>query len=301
MSVPELPNGLIGFGPDANCTLDLCPIEASVFQYRPSLPANVIFTALFGVIGLVHIYLGFRWKSWGFMTGMVLGCLTEIIGYIGRVLQYDNPFDFSYFMMQIVCLTIAPVFYTASIYVTLSQTIVFLGPELSRFKPQLFYWIFIPFDLVCLVLQAVGGAMSTEAGDGNDVGVDISMAGLILQVIVLFAFVIAFGDYLIRYSMARGFKGFGWRINVFFSGLAVSTIFILGRCAFRVAELREGYDGELITHEVPFIVLEGVFIVVAVLALFFSHPGMVFNREAPRKSSSDTEESGIAGFERERK
>jgi hypothetical protein len=202
--------------------------------------------------------------------------------------------------LDTVCLTIAPVFYTASIYVTLSKTIVFLGPELSRFKPQLFYWIFLPFDIVCLILQAAGGAMSTSAGSGNDVGVDISMAGLILQVIVLVAFIAAFGDYLARYIMARGLSGFGWRIKAFFIGLTASSIFILARCAFRVAELREGYDGEMITHEVPFIILEGVIIVLAVISLLFSHPGMVFNREAPRKSSSDSEESGM-GFERERK
>jgi hypothetical protein len=295
-----LPGGYKAFGPKANCTLDVCDIKYSVFEYRPSLPANVIFTALFALIGIVHAYLGWRWKSWGFMAGMILGCMTEIIGYIGRVLQWDNPFNFNYFMIQIVCLTIAPVFYTASIYVTLSKTVVFLGPELSRFKPQLFYWVFIPFDIVCLILQAVGGALSTNADSGNDIGVDISMAGLILQVIVLVAFVAAFSDYLTRYIKARGFGSFGWRLNAFFGGLSSATILILARCAFRVAELREGYDGELITHEVPFIILEGVLIVIAAIGLMFSHPGMVFKAQAPRKPSQDSDESGM-GFERERK
>jgi hypothetical protein len=171
-----------------------------------------------------------------------------------------------------VCLTIAPVFFTASIYVTLSKTIIFLAPELSRFKPQLFYWIFIPADVVCLILQAAGGALSTS--DDSQIGVDISMAGLILQVIVIVAFVVAFADYMVRYWRSGHMDSFGWRVKAFFVGLAASIILILTRCIYRVAELQDGYSGELITHEIPFIILEGVVIVLASIALMWGHPGL---------------------------
>lgn len=196
-----------------------------------------------------------------------------------------------------VTLAIAPVFYTASIYVTLSKAIVFFAPDLSRFKPQLFIWIFIPFDVVCLVLQAVGGALSTRLGGRNQTGVNVSMAGLALQVIVLTAFVAAFGDYMFRYWRSGRFVGFGWRIKAFFFGLTSSILLILARCAYRVAELRDGYHGVLIKEEVPFIVLEGVLIVLACLALCLGHPGLVFDRSAPNKGSHD-DESGTATPER---
>ncbi|KAM0436719.1 hypothetical protein ACHAPT_002430 [Fusarium lateritium] len=275
------------FGSDSPCTLENCKIEWSLYGFRPSLAANVVFIALFGVIGLVHAYLGFRWKSWGFMAGMLLGCLSEVVGYVGRVMMWDNPFSFNAFMIQIVCLTVAPVFYTASIYVTLSKTIIFFAPELSRFKPQLFYWIFIPFDIVCLILQAAGGAMSTSSD--SSLGVDISMAGLILQVIVLFLFIVTFADYMFRYWRSGHASNFGWRLNTFFAGLSASIILILTRCIYRVAELREGYDGELIKHEIPFIILEGVVIVLAAVALCFGHPGLVFNKPEYTNSVSQSE------------
>ncbi|KAM5351246.1 hypothetical protein ACJ41O_003969 [Fusarium nematophilum] len=279
------------FGPDSPCDLDTCPIEWSMYSYRPSLAANIVFLVLFGLLGLVHTYQGFRWKSWGFMGGMIAGCLTEVIGYVGRVMLYYNPFSFNAFMIQIVCLTIAPVFYTASIYVTLSKAIIFFAPELSRFKPQLFIWIFIPFDIVCLVLQAAGGALSTESDSegGAQTGVDISMAGLALQVIVIFFFIVAFGDYMFRYLRSGRASSFGWRLNTFFAGLTASILLILARCAYRVAELREGYDGDLIKHEIPFIILEGVVIVLACLALCFGHPGLVFNKHERTVTSSDSE------------
>jgi hypothetical protein len=191
----------------------------------------------------------------------------------------------------LVCLTIAPVFYTASIYVTLSKTVIYFAPDLSRFKPQLFYWIFIPFDVVCLALQAAGGAMSTNSNGDNNLGVNISMAGLALQVIVLTAFVVCFGDYMVRYLRSNRKRSFDWRLNVFFLGLATSILLILARCAYRVAELKDGYQGSLIREEVPFIILEGVFIVLAAIALCFGHPGLVFDRAKNRKSFQDSEDS----------
>lgn len=97
----ELPEGVIAFGPDATCTLDTCPIEWSIYQYRPDLAANITLLALFGVIGAVHVVLGWRWKSWGFMIGMLLGSISEIVGYAGRILFYYDPFSFNAFMIQI--------------------------------------------------------------------------------------------------------------------------------------------------------------------------------------------------------
>lgn len=99
--VPSLPPNMEVFGPGANCTLDLCPIEYSVYGYRPSLAANYTFIALYAVAAVIHVYLGFRWKQWWFMVCMLIGAVNAIIGYVGRVLMYHNPFSFGSFMMQI--------------------------------------------------------------------------------------------------------------------------------------------------------------------------------------------------------
>ncbi|KAL2810351.1 hypothetical protein BJX63DRAFT_402413 [Aspergillus granulosus] len=111
----------ITFGPNANCTLELCSIEQSVYGYRPSLPANIVFIVLFNLAMFIHIYLAARWKSWWYMWCMILGCAHETAGYIGRVLMYHNPWSFAAFILQIICITQAPVFFCAAIYVTLAQ------------------------------------------------------------------------------------------------------------------------------------------------------------------------------------
>lgn len=122
MAAPTDPNHYVSFGPSANCTLEVCPIEWSVYGYRPSLPTNIVFLVLYTIAIITHIVLGIRWKSWGFMSCMILGSLVEIVGYAGRIVLYKNPFDFLGFMIQIVFITTGPVFYTAAIYVTLSKT-----------------------------------------------------------------------------------------------------------------------------------------------------------------------------------
>lgn len=119
-----LPGNVVIFGPGANCTLEICPVEWSVYQYRPSLAANATFLALYSLAMLIHIYLGYRWRSWWFAAFMIVGCISECVGYVGRIIMWNNPFNFAGFLMQITLVTGAPVWYTASIYITLSKTFV---------------------------------------------------------------------------------------------------------------------------------------------------------------------------------
>jgi hypothetical protein len=85
------------------------------------------------------------------------------------------------------------------------------------------------------------------------------MAGLILQVIILFAFCVLLGDYLLRYFRQKSASALSRNMRLFFTFLSLSVVLILGRCLYRCYELSEGYNGsEIITHEGLFIGLEGV-------------------------------------------
>lgn len=121
------------FGPDANCTLSTCDLAYSVYKYRPSLAANAAFIGLYSAALALHAFLGWRWRSWRFATCIIAGCLLEVIGYAGRIMLHGNPFSFEGFMIQIIFVTVAPVFYTASIYVTLAEMYAFLNSSGGRF------------------------------------------------------------------------------------------------------------------------------------------------------------------------
>ena len=145
------------------------------------------------------------------------------------------------------------------------DSIEHLAPELSRIRPIFFYWMFIAADLVCIALQASGGALSTVSLGASQTGVKVALAGLGLQVAVLFTFFLCFADYMIRYfrSGGSGKRLITAGMRVFFGFLSLAVLCILGRCAYRCYELSQGYRGsDVITDEGLFIGLEGVYVLV---------------------------------------
>lgn len=252
----------IVYGPDANCTLALCPASLSVYQYQPSLAANVVFLTLFGVAMLIHVLMGLKWRTWFFVICMFWGCASEMIGYGGRIMLHRNPFDFSGFLMQIICITLGPTFYTAGIYITLYKIILYLGPEHARFRPKAYYWIFIPCDILSLVLQSIGGALSSTSSGGSKTAVDVSITGLSFQVFTLLVFIGLTLEFSFRWRKAQRTtpdrKPVSRSFKVFVCFLSLSTLLILIRCIYRIDELSDGYNGPLIHDQGLFIGLEGV-------------------------------------------
>lgn len=146
---------------------------------------------------------------------------------------------------------------------TFNISIMRLSPSSAQLKPSLYYQIFIPADIVCLVIQAAGGGLSTQSDGSSKVGVNLGLAGLSLQVIFIALFIVLSVQYGIRYrrdvkagkvsgdALDRRFKQF-----VVFLSLALLVIFI--RCCFRIYELSEGYAGSAFHNEGVFIGLESV-------------------------------------------
>lgn len=159
------------------------------------------------------------------------------------------------------------------------------GTNLSRFAPRTIAISFMSSDFLSLVLQAAGGAI-TDTADANStkqVGVDIMIAGLVLQALSLAVFLVVVADF--AWCCHRGI----WSqepekqrtrnrpiFKVFMVGLIMATIFVLIRSIFRAAELWGGFDGNLWNNEVDFMVLDGTMIALAAICLTGLHPGLAF-------------------------
>lgn len=143
--------------------------------------------------------------------------------------------------------------------------------------------------MIALVFQALGGALASIASQNHesvDLGSNIMIAGLSFQVATVLCFIIASTDFAFR--LRRRYQQHGesifpqdpalramrssFRFKAFLGALGLSSFLILWRSVFRVAELSQGWDGELMTHQELFIAFEGVLIVVAVLVLNVFHP-----------------------------
>lgn len=129
----------------ANCTVDTCSVILSFYNYRIDLAANAAFLAIhsFWFLGFLTIWIRTK-RGLFFSTSMLPGLACEIIGYAGRVISYENQWNQDGFLMQIICITLGPTFFSAGIYVCLAYVITVYGAKNSRLPPIWFTRIVSP-------------------------------------------------------------------------------------------------------------------------------------------------------------
>ena len=84
-----------------HCTVATCPLSCAQMDYVPTLAGNAVYAAAFGLLLVAQIVLGVKFKTWGFMVGMVCGLILEVVGYAGRIMLHHNPFNFNNFIMSV--------------------------------------------------------------------------------------------------------------------------------------------------------------------------------------------------------
>ncbi|OAA59535.1 RTA-like protein [Niveomyces insectorum RCEF 264] len=271
----------------ANCTVETCPLSCAQVDYLPTLAGNAVYAAAFGLLLLAQLALGIKYKTWGFMVGMICGLLLEVVGYVGRIMLHNNPFDFNNFIIYLVPLTIGPAFLTGALYLCLSRIIIVYGQHISRFSPRTYAITFMSSDFISLVLQGAGGGLAATANDaaGSNAGRGIMVAGVVFQVVSLCVFGALGLEFAIRlrrtndrvkdvrFALLRDRTLFTW----FHYALGTAVVLIFVRSVYRIAELQQGFDGPIANNEVAFMVLEGPMIFLAVLAMTVLHPGIAFD------------------------
>ena len=153
-------------------------------------------------------------------------------------------------------------------------------------KPRSILIIFICCDLTNLILQGVGGAISSTSLHREQIqtGINVIIAGLATQVTSLLMFICMGVEFAFR--VRRGKDGLAketgdlresrvWKAFLFgksmlalckqvvygfpmltcrLAGLALATLCTFTRSCFRIAELSQGFSGPLANDEVTFMV-----------------------------------------------
>ncbi|KAF2165539.1 hypothetical protein M409DRAFT_67326 [Zasmidium cellare ATCC 36951] len=293
--------------PNQGCTEATCDPSRSIYGYRPSLAATAISLIIFALSGIVYIFQGIKSKTWFFSVAMFLGCFSETLGYVAKMLLWDDPFSDTGFKMSVVLLTFAPAFYSAGVYYTLKHICLTFGSSFSRLRPSWYTWIFISCDVFSIILQAAGGATASASEDQAvlKIGDNIMIAGLAFQVFTMVVFGIFAADY--GFAILRNRNSLNpetaslrnsRRFKLFIVALWVSYFAILIRCAYRLAELAKGWsdDNEILRNQGLFIGLDSVTCAIATIVLNIWHPGWCFPKESQdlaeklaSESSSDEE------------
>lgn len=257
----------------------------------PSHQANLAGVILFAIAWAYHTVMGLYYKQWWFLVTWFIGCGLETAGYVGRFCSSTDLTNINDFLVQIICLTLAPAFLMGGVYYLLAKLAMVYGPQFSPLKPMHYSLIFILCDLVSIVIQAAGGglaAVAVQNGENTQPGTHVMVAGMAFQVFSVVLFIGFFSHFMWQiyrnrrsaefnpeYSAlraTRAFKLLPWAI-----AWCVICVFI--RSVYRICELSEGWTGYLIVTERYFLVLDGLFIFLGVLGLSIVYPGFALGRE----------------------
>lgn len=270
--------------------------EYGVYGMKPSRAANLVGMILFIILWVVQGALCLWYRQWWFGGAFFCGICLEFLGYLGRFLSTYDLTNLNEFILQIVCLTLAPAFIMAGVYCLLAKFVVIYGESYSRVAPLVYTFIFVACDLVSIIIQAVGGGISATAlydNKSTEDGTHIMVAGMAFQVFTMSVFFFMTLDFLWRVykgkrnpdivdtqannpeiQAIRNSPKLKWFVGAVF----LSFVFIFTRSVYRVVELAEGWYGKLLQHEAYLLVLDGLMMLIAIIILTVFYPGFVFGR-----------------------
>ncbi|KAK3367758.1 RTA1 like protein [Podospora didyma] len=269
----------------------LCSVKYTTLGYYPNQGANIFMTLGFGVAALSTIFFGVWKKTWGYSIAVAAGCILECVGYAGRVQLSSNPWNANAFKTQIVAIVLGPTLVCIGLYLTLRHIVLAVDPKLSRIAPRAYPLIFVPADVSCLIVQAIGGGIAAAAGRDKfsllQHGNRTIIAGIVLQVVVLMAFGLLSADFLFRAS--KEFKGGNsttnrqgaalWankKFRIFLYAMIGAYTCFLVRCIYRIAEMAGGWGNHIMQDEPSFIVLESFMVLIGSGLLAAFPPGIFF-------------------------
>jgi len=229
---------------------------------------------------------------------LVLGGITEIIGYAARIYSWYDDTNLNAFLAQTVTLIIAPAFFSAALYVVFGQIINTVGRQYSILEPKWYIIVFVIADLISLIVQAVGGgqaAVATQTNGDASNGTHIMVAGICWQMFSMSVYVLLVIIYIFRIRKAK--VELTGNMKIFASGMSIVTLMIFIRCIYRTVELLGGWSGYIITHEVYFACLDGLPMIIALITFNIFHPGRYiknFRRNNAINTVPQAKTNGIA-------
>lgn len=179
------------------------------------------------------------------------------------------------FVIQSTLILVSPALFAASVYMVLGRVIRSVSAEMLSIVPiRWLTTIFVCGDVVSFVVQASGaGVMVMD--DGMEMGENIILGGLFVQIIIfgLFAVTSAIFHRRIRRHRPSTSLDYGSNWEKIMIMLYVVSALIMVRSIFRVVEYIMGYDGYLLAHEWTLYVFDATLMFGVVVMFAWRFPG----------------------------
>ncbi|KAJ6525956.1 RTA1 like protein-domain-containing protein [Mycena capillaripes] len=262
------------------------------YGYVPSEAVAVLFLALYGISTVLHIGQATYFRLWWLLPTAALCGIGELIGWGARLWSSISPTASTPFTIQISSTIIAPTPLLAASFMIFSRVVQQLGAQYSWLTPKWYTIIFLPCDIIALVVQGVGGGMASSANDlaGANRGARVMLGGIGFQFAVIIVFSALALDFTQRYLRDKPARPntdpnpralLTPRFKIMLAALAFSTTTLFIRSVYRIIELTGGWEGRIIHTEVYFNVLDGGMVVLAIFTLNFAHPGLLLQPSRP--------------------
>ncbi len=268
----------------------------SWYGYQPSLGIGITGLTLFTLSTVAHVYQMCKSRMW-WLVVLVIGGITEIIGYAARIYSWYDDTNLNAFLAQTVTLIVAPAFFSAALYIVFGQIINTVGRQYSVLGPKWYIVVFVIADLISLIVQGVGGgqaAVAAKTKSDTSNGTHIMVAGICWQmfsmsVYVLLVIIYIFRIIKVKVELTRNMK-------IFVGGMSIVTLMIFIRCIYRTVELLGGWSGYIITHEVYFACLDGLPMVIALFTFNIFHPSRYIKNVSSNNAVNPVSEAKTNGI-----
>ncbi|KIJ21776.1 hypothetical protein PAXINDRAFT_95276 [Paxillus involutus ATCC 200175] len=274
--------------------------ETGPYHYVPTEWICTLFVTLFGLSTIIHLFQSMKFRMWWLLPTVVFAGIMEILGWSARLWSSKSPHLLTPFEMQLVGTILAPTPLVAANFIILGKIITQLGTQYSRLSPKLYTVIFCSFDVVCLIVQAIGGALAAQEVNqwrSASEGGNIMLVGIAAQMVSIAVYVACAGEFFLRFfadsplrkvSTASAEK-LGPLVNgkmkYMIVGLVFETTCIFVRSVYRTIELSNGWAGIIISTQVYFNVLDGGMVALAIYTLNFAHPGFLIEEPAMEETN----------------
>ncbi|KIJ51580.1 hypothetical protein M422DRAFT_99222, partial [Sphaerobolus stellatus SS14] len=261
------------------------------YGYTPTAWIGWAFVVLFGVSTVIHTIQTFsiRPRTIWLLPTVVLCGVFEVSGWLARARSSKDPTVRITYIIQATLLIIAPIFFTAALYTILGKIIRIVSENYSRLKSRSYLKIFVGADIVCFFIQSGGGAISATAGaDASKakLGSDITLVGVIIQLISMFCFSLLGLE--VAYRVSRNLPHVATmedgsrlrRINNPMSpniyrmliGMAIATTLVFARSIYRGIELGDGFNGSINKTQRWIVLFDGFPMLAAMIILNIISP-----------------------------
>ncbi|KAL7783448.1 RTA1 like domain-containing protein [Trichoderma ceciliae] len=249
-----------------------------LWHYIPNRPAAVIFTILFVITTAYHAFLMFRHRLW-FCIPFVIGGIFEFIGYVGRIMAYDETGELSPYILQSIFLLLAPILFAASLYMTLGRVVVAIsGAQYSLISPRWLIRIFVTADILSFMIQGGGAGILVQGGSASkaQTGQRIIVGGLVFQLVAFAVFCLNTLLFHLRYrkhGRTDSVRHIPWQGILVM--LYLTSGFIMIRNIFRAIQYAMDQDGYLLTHEWTVYVMDGMLMFLTMLDFAWKYPSQL--------------------------